>query len=159
MSTMIYYELLLLAASLAVGVSLMAVYDGLRLFRMLVPHGSFWTGIEDAAYWLTSSIATFLLLFYQNDGILRWYAIAGVLGGMLAYNATVSRIYRSLLKKAGKYITIKREMRRRKRAERKERRRIAKEAAGKRAQKEKEMGDEGRAGKRKNAKKEKRESE
>lgn len=108
MSATIYYELRLLAASLAVGLCLMAAYDGLRIFRVLVPHQSLWTGMEDAVYWLASSIATFLLLFCQNDGILRWYAIGGVLLGMLLYNMTVSRILLKLLKKCEKYFTIKR---------------------------------------------------
>lgn len=112
MSATIYYELQLLAASLAVGLCLMAVYDGLRIFRVLVPHKSLWTGIEDAAYWLASSISTFLLLFRQNDGILRWYAIGGVLLGMLLYNMTVSRILLRLLKKSEKYFTIRRTKRR-----------------------------------------------
>ena len=107
MSMTIRYELQLLAASLTVGICLMMVYDGLRLFRTLIPHGNFWTGIEDAVYWAGSSITTFLLLFGQNDGILRWYAIFGVLMGMLVYNLTVSRILLRLLKKVEKYLTIR----------------------------------------------------
>jgi len=91
MSMTIRYELQLLAASLTVGICLMMVYDGLRLFRTLIPHGNFWTGIEDAVYWAGSSITTFLLLFGQNDGILRWYAIFGVLMGMLVYNLTYNK--------------------------------------------------------------------
>lgn len=55
---------------------------------MLVRHGSFWTGMEDAAYWLFASFATFRLLFGQNDGVLRGYAVAGVLGGMVFYDRT-----------------------------------------------------------------------
>ncbi len=121
MSGAIYYETFLLAASLAVGIGLMIAYDGLRLFRALVPHGTLWTGLEDAGYWLLSSGATFLLLFYQNDGILRWYAIGGVLLGMTAYNVTVSRFYRKLLKKTAKYFTMKKRMRRKRRSEREER--------------------------------------
>ena len=112
MSATIYYALQLLAASLAVGLCLMAAYDGLRIFRVLVPHKGLWTGIEDTAYWLASSVATFLLLFRQNDGILRWYAIGGVLLGMLFYNMTASRILLKLLKKSEKYFTIKRTRRR-----------------------------------------------
>ena len=107
MSGAIYYETFLLAASLAVGIGLMIAYDGLRLFRALVPHGTLWTGLEDAGYWLLSSGATFLLLFYQNDGILRWYV-------------TVSRFYRKLLKKTAKYFTMKKRMRRGRRPEREE---------------------------------------
>lgn len=107
MSETIYYEMRLLGASLAVGIWLMAVYDGLRLFRLWVRHGKLWTGIEDAVYWLSSGLITFLLLFNQNDGILRSYAIVGVLAGMLLYNSTISRSLFKLLKKVRKYFTMK----------------------------------------------------
>lgn len=130
MSMTIRYELQLLFASLTVGICLMVVYDGLRVFRTLVPHGNFWTGIEDAVYWAASSITTFLLLFRQNDGILRWYAILGVLMGMLVYNLTVSRILLRLLKKVEKYLTIrkiKRQKIRQKRLEEEEKRRLLEE--------------------------------
>ncbi|RHQ16055.1 sporulation protein [Clostridium sp. AM48-13] len=72
------------------GIALMMMYDGLRIFRWLVRHSSFWTGMEDAAYWLFASFATFRLLFGQNDGVLRGYAVAGVLGGMVFYDRTGS---------------------------------------------------------------------
>ena len=130
MSMTIRYELQLLAASLTVGICLMMVYDGLRLFRTLIPHGNFWTGIEDAVYWAGSSITTFLLLFGQNDGILRWYAIFGVLMGMLVYNLTVSRILLRLLKKVEKYLTIrkiKRQKLRQKQLEEEEKQRLLRE--------------------------------
>lgn len=139
MSMTIRYELQLLFASLTVGICLMMVYDGLRVFRTLIPHGNFWTGIEDAVYWAASSITTFLLLFRQNDGILRWYAILGVLMGMLVYNLTVSRILLRLLKKVEKYLTIrkiKRQKIRQKRLEEEEKRRLLEEQ--KRQEKKKE---------------------
>lgn len=107
MSAAIQYEIQLLAASLAVGICLMAAYDGLRLFRLAVPHKSFWTGIEDALYWAASGIVTFLLLLNQNDGVLRGYAIAGVLAGMLVYRGGVSRNLIKLLIKCRKYFTMK----------------------------------------------------
>lgn len=146
MSMTILYELQLLFTSLTVGICLMVVYDGLRVFRILIPHGNFWTGIEDTIYWAGSSITTFLLLFRQNDGILRWYAIAGVLAGMLVYNLTVSRILLKLLKKAEKYLTIRKIKRQKKRQERKVRR----------SRKAEENKD---AGKRKDEKKKERKSE
>lgn len=108
MSEAIRAELMLLFGSLSAGLSLMALYDGLRVFRMLIPHGSWWTGLEDVLYWLYVGFSSFLLLFHQNDGILRWYAILGVLAGMLFYNLTVSRIFLGVLKKAGKYFTMRR---------------------------------------------------
>ena len=136
MNMTIHCELRLLAASLAAGIGLMAVYDGLRLFRVLVPHGNFWTGMEDALYWIGSSIVTFLLLFNQNDGILRWYAVAGVLAGMLLYNLTASRILLKLLKKLEKYSTI----RKKKKLRKKERKAGDAEHAGKRKDEKKEEG-------------------
>ena len=141
MSMTIRYELQLLAASLTVGICLMMVYDGLRLFRTLIPHGNFWTGIEDAVYWAGSSITTFLLLFGQNDGILRWYAIFGVLMGMLVYNLTVSRILLRLLKKVEKYLTIrkiKRQKIRQKQLEEEEKQRLLREQKQKEKREEKQ---------------------
>lgn len=108
MSEAIQMEMMLFCRSLAMGLCLMAVYDGLRIFRALIPHGALWTGLEDICYWLFSGISTFLLLFYQNDGVLRGYAICGVLAGMAFYNGTVSRIMLRVLKKMKKYFTIKR---------------------------------------------------
>lgn len=119
MSETIYYEIRLLTASACLGLGLMMVYDCLRVFRMVIPHSSLWTGMEDTFYWLASSFATFRLLFGQNDGILRWYAIAGVLLGMLLYNMTVSRILMGLLKKIEKWLTIKKIERQKRRSKRK----------------------------------------
>ena len=78
MSGTVRGEIWLLGGSVCTGIALMMMYDGLRIFRWLVRHGSFWTGMEDAAYWLFASFATFRLLFGQNDGVLRGYAVAGV---------------------------------------------------------------------------------
>lgn len=101
-------ELFLLGSSVGTGIVLMAVYDGLRIFRWLVRHGPVWTGLEDAVYWLCASFATFKLLFGQNDGVLRSYAVAGVLGGMMLYDRTGSRVLFAVLKKCGGWITMKR---------------------------------------------------
>lgn len=121
METELCAQLQLLAASLILGAGLMALYDLLRLFRILAPHGKLWTGLEDGAYWLLSGCATFLLLFWQNEGSLRWYAVAGVLGGMLLYSAAVSRILLRRLKKVEKCLTIEKEGRRAQKEEKKRR--------------------------------------
>lgn len=108
MKPMIQKEVLLCCSGLGLGMFLMLIYDGLRLFRILLPHKTFWTGMEDLCYWLASGILVFSLLFYFNDGILRAYAIGAVLFGMLFWDLTFSRILMWVLKKAGKYFTIKR---------------------------------------------------
>lgn len=111
MSETIYAETVLAGTSLALGAGLMALYDVFRIWRVLIPHGTLWTGLEDLLYWLLSGVSTFLLQFYQNDGVLRWYAVGGVFLGMLLYQGTVSRILLQVLKKAEKYRTIKKKRR------------------------------------------------
>ena len=49
MSGTVRGEIWLLGGSVCTGIALMMMSDGLRIFRWLVRHGSFWTGIEDAA--------------------------------------------------------------------------------------------------------------
>ena len=108
MSRTIGGELCLLAQSAALGLFLMAAYDGLRLFRFFVPHGVWWTGMEDAAYWLASGVLTFLLLLAQNDGIWRWYATAGVFVGMLFWNFMVRPDFHEAIEKSAKIFYNKR---------------------------------------------------
>ena len=48
-----------------------------------------------------------MLLYEQNDGGLRLYAIVGVLVGMALYDRIVSRFLFAVLKKAGKWFKIK----------------------------------------------------
>ena len=60
-----------------------------------------------------ASFTTFRLLFGQNDGVLRGYAIAGVLGGMVLYDRTGSRLLFVVLKKCVGWIKMKRKDRKR----------------------------------------------
>ena len=64
--------------------------------------------LNTPAYWLFASFATFRLLFGQNDGVLRGYAVAGVLGGMVFYDRTGSRLLFAVLKKCSGWIKMKR---------------------------------------------------
>ena len=65
MSGTVRGEIWLLGGSVCTGIALMMMYDGLRIFRWLVRHGSFWTGMEDAAYWL----------FYDQTGSRLLFAV------------------------------------------------------------------------------------
>lgn len=107
MSSYIQVEAGLVVSSFLLGIVLMVSYDCLRLFRLLIPHGNFWIGIEDFAYWLYSAVMTFSLLFRENDGILRGYIIACVFLGMFLYDRIVSQSVFGLLKKVRRWITIK----------------------------------------------------
>lgn len=108
MSLYILDEARLSVLSFLLGLILMVSYDLLRLFRLLVPHGNLWTGLEDFLYWVYCAVMTFSLLFWENSGILRGYVIACVFSGMILYDRIVSRNVFGLLKKLGRWITIKR---------------------------------------------------
>lgn len=109
MSMQIRYEAWLLLLSLLVGGWLMLVYDLFRVLRLMVKHSSFVRGIEDFLFWIFAGVVTFMLLYEQNDGGLRLYAIVGVLVGMSLYDRIVSRFLFAVLKKAGKWFKIKNE--------------------------------------------------
>lgn len=103
-------EVRLVWMSFVLGCILMASYDLLRWFRFFVPHGRGWTGIEDFFYWIYVAVMTFLLLFYENSGIVRAYVIACVFFGMIFYDKIISRNVFHLLKKLKKWYKIKRKI-------------------------------------------------
>ena len=90
MSGTVRGEIWLLGGSVCTGIALMMMYDGLRIFRWLVRHGSFCEELDDAT------------------GAGRGYAVAGVLGGMVFYDRTGSRLLFAVLKKCSGWIKMKR---------------------------------------------------
>ncbi len=108
MSLYIQEEAGLAVLSFVLGILLMISYDLLRLFRLLIPHGSLWTGLEDFFYWIYCAVMTFSLLFYENDGILRGYVIVSTFLGMFLYDRLVSQSVFAVLKNVGRWITMKR---------------------------------------------------
>ena len=76
MSLYIQDEAALALMSFLLGAVLMVSYDLLRLFRLLVPHGSLWTGLEDIFYWIYCAVMTFSLLFLgeqrRGTGVRHW---------------------------------------------------------------------------------------
>lgn len=90
-SAAIIKEADVLEASVLMGAVLLAVYDQLRIFRRLVPHGLVWIGIEDMLFWLVGAAAIFLMLYQENSGYIRGFAIGGVMVGMAVYNLLLSR--------------------------------------------------------------------
>ena len=108
MSLYIQEEAGLAVLSFVLGLLLMISYDLLRLFRLLIPHGSLWTGLEDFFYWIYCAVMTFSLLFYENDGILRGYVIVSTFLGMFLYDRLVSQSVFAVLKNVGRWITMKR---------------------------------------------------
>lgn len=70
---------------ISVGVLITFVYDLLRIGRICVRHSRLLVSIEDFLFWVVCAIFIFLVLYCENDGILRWYCIAGAVLGMELY--------------------------------------------------------------------------
>ena len=91
-STSIYQELLFLGSSVLVGMGLFFLYDILRIFRRILPHGNIWIGVEDFLYWIIFTGVVFVLLYRENDGMVRGFAFGGLLVGMTCYYLLLSRL-------------------------------------------------------------------
>ena len=107
MSGTVRGEIWLLGGSVY-GIALMMMYDGLRIFRWLVRHSSFWTGMEGCGVLALCQLCDVpAFVRSRMTGVLRGYAVAGVLGGMVFYDRTGSRLLFAVLKKCSRWIKIK----------------------------------------------------
>lgn len=107
MSGTIGYETRLLFMSFLTGAGLMIVYDFVRVLRLICPHNSICIGIEDMLYWIYAAFMTFSLLYRENDGNIRAYAVAAAFLGMVLYQCFISRNFLKGLKKLIKCLKMK----------------------------------------------------
>lgn len=77
--------------SICLGFAISFLYDIIRLIRNLIPHNSFFISLEDILFWIFSSCTQFLLLYKLNNGMVRWYSIAGALLGMVFYIKSIGQ--------------------------------------------------------------------
>lgn len=93
MSPNIIHEVYFLLQAVILGMFITFVYDGFRILRRVIVHNNFFISIEDFIFWLVCGAITFSLLYYENNGTLRWFAILGSAVGMVLYKLTLSRIF------------------------------------------------------------------
>ena len=80
-----------LLSALMMGIFITFLYDILRIFRRVVPHGSFLVALEDIAFWIYCAAEVFLLMYHESDGTLRWFAVLGAMVGMFSYKKLISK--------------------------------------------------------------------
>ena len=90
MSVGILKELQFFGLAVLRGIWILMLYDLLRILRRVVPHGVFMVALEDVLYWAGTALLIFQLLYRENDGALRGYALFAVAAGMFLYHQTVS---------------------------------------------------------------------
>ena len=79
--------------SVLLGMAVTFVYDFLRIFRRVFPHGIFWISVEDLVYWCIVAGSFFSLLYLENNGAFRWFCVLGAAVGMLVVRYTVSPFF------------------------------------------------------------------
>ncbi|MBQ6787208.1 MAG: spore cortex biosynthesis protein YabQ [Lachnospiraceae bacterium] len=93
MSETIIREWYFLWCSVLAGFGFAFVYDQIRLIRRLCKHSRWLVDVEDILYWTFCFLASFYLLYYGNNGVVRFFAVLGAAIGMFLYCKTVGRIY------------------------------------------------------------------
>lgn len=90
MSPGILEELRVVGTAVVCGAVITIVYDLLRIFRRVIPHGNGWIGFEDFIFWIWTAFWIFSVLYRENDGSFRMYTIASMVLGMIIYHKTIS---------------------------------------------------------------------
>ncbi len=93
MSPEIELEVYFLFHSFLMGILITVLYDVLRILRRIIPHNIVAVSAEDFLYWIVCSLLVFLMLIRENNGILRWFAVAGAALGMLLYKKTLGFLF------------------------------------------------------------------
>ena len=93
MGTLVQWELQYLAVVVTTGITLAVIYDCIRIFRRLIPHGVIWIAVEDIFFWMFASMITFLVCFVENAGNIRGFAIAGEVMGAYMYSRTIGPVF------------------------------------------------------------------
>ncbi len=95
----VVWELTFFVSAFFLGFCLRMGYDILWLFRRLVRHKRFFVGLEDFFFWVTGSVLMFGLMFRENNGTPRLFAILGALAGMFLYHIGPGSLFRMLTEK------------------------------------------------------------
>lgn len=77
MSQSIIDEVTFLLHSFLMGILITFVYDGFIIMRRLIRHNLFLISVEDLIFWIACAIGVFYMLYEENNGILRWFAVFG----------------------------------------------------------------------------------
>lgn len=90
MSQNIVNEVTFLLHSFWLGIAITFVYDGFLILRRLIRHSLLLISLEDMIFWIACAIGVFYMLYEENNGILRWFAVFGAALGMIAYKKSIS---------------------------------------------------------------------
>ncbi len=99
MSHAISVELQFFLVSILWGALLLMVYDVIRIFRRIIKHGYFLISMEDLIFWVCASLFIFIMMYKENNGIIRGFSVLGMAIGMTVYHMAISEAFVTLLTK------------------------------------------------------------
>lgn len=76
--------------SFLLGVLITFLYDWFLILRRMIRHTIFTISLEDFFFWVACALGVFYVLYRENNGILRWFAVFGATVGMLVYKKLCS---------------------------------------------------------------------
>ncbi len=97
MSREIVQELTFFAHSVLMGLVITFAYDWIRVLRRLIKHGTVLTSLEDVFFWLVCGLAVFYMLYRENNGTLRWFAVVGAAMGMFLYKIIIRDVFINIM--------------------------------------------------------------
>lgn len=89
MSQDIINEVYFLGGSVFMGIVITFVYDFILIGRRVIKHSLFFISLEDLAFWIVCAVTVFYMLYKENNGVLRWFAVMGAAVGMLLYKKII----------------------------------------------------------------------
>ena len=104
MSQNIINEVTFFFHSFLMGIVITFIYDGFIILRRLVRHNIFLISLEDMIFWIACAIGVFYMLYEENNGILRWFAVVGAALGMVIYKKSVSGLIVDIISTTIKHI-------------------------------------------------------
>ena len=82
MSETIYAEFNTFCYAIMLGAFCGIIYDIIRIFRRIIKKKIAVTAVEDIIYWLVVSVLMFMLMYRENGGMVRGYAIISMAAGI-----------------------------------------------------------------------------
>ncbi len=104
MSETIYAEFNTFCYAIMLGAFCGIIYDIIRIFRRIIKKKIAVTVAEDIIYWLAVSVLMFMLMYRENGGMVRGYAIIGMAAGMILYEISIGKFFVKYVSKFLKYI-------------------------------------------------------
>ncbi|MBQ9123851.1 MAG: spore cortex biosynthesis protein YabQ [Lachnospiraceae bacterium] len=93
-------ETLFLLQAFTAGIWGAFFYDAIRIVRRVIPHRRFFVSLEDLAFWGICALRGLQIMYENNTGGLRWFAILGGGVGVYLYKKIISKFYVTNVSKA-----------------------------------------------------------